>query len=182
MAVELFELVGDDDRRFSPYCWRTRMALAHKGIEANYIPVSFTEKDKIAFSGQVPVLRDGENVVSNSWEIACWLEDTYPDRPTVFGSDIGRGQAQFFHEWVPHMSAPIMRTMLMDIFERVRPADRGYFRSSREARFGKTLEELDGTRGDYRDAIDKGDAVYDWCEKMRDLFGSLGRQFRGAAD
>jgi len=64
MAVELFELVGDDDRRFSPYCWRARMALAHKGIEADYIPVGFTEKDRIAFSGQqlVPVLRDGEKI------------------------------------------------------------------------------------------------------------------------
>jgi glutathione S-transferase len=229
MAVELFELTGDDDRRFSPYCWRNRMALAHKGIEADYIPVGFTEKDKIAFSGQelVPVLRDGENVVSDSWQIACWLEDTYPDRPSLFGGGIGRGQARFFHEWAPFMSAPIMRTILKDIFDRVRPGDRDYFRASREARFGKTLEQLDATRGDYRDAIDKalaplrallthqpflcgdapayadyilfghfqtasimspeifvepGDALHAWCEKMRDLFGGLGRQFGGTAD
>ena len=229
MTVELFELVGDADRRFSPYCWRTRMALAHKGIEADYIPVGFTEKHKIAFSGQelVPVLRDGEIVVADSWAIACYLEDTYPKLPTLFGSDIGRGQARFFHEWAPHMSAPIMRSILMDIFDRVRPEDRDYFRASREARFGKTLEQLDATRGDYRDAIDKGvaplrallthqpflcgdapayadyilfghfqtasimspeifaapgDVLYDWCEKMRDLFSGLGRQFRGMLD
>jgi glutathione S-transferase len=229
MAVELFELVGDDDRRFSPYCWRARMALAHKGIEADYIPVGFTEKDRIAFSGQqlVPVLRDGEKIVSDSWEIACYLEDAYPDHPTLFGGAIGRGQARFFHEWAPHMSAPIMRTMLKDIFDRVRPEDRDYFRASREARFGKTLEELNATRGDYRDAIDKGvaplralltyqpflcgdapayadyilfghfqtaaimspeifvapgDALYEWCEKLRDLFGGLGRQFGGMPD
>ena len=61
MARELFDLAaGDDTVRFSPYCWRIRMALAHKGLDVNMVPVRFTEKDKIAFSGQklVPVLRD----------------------------------------------------------------------------------------------------------------------------
>ncbi len=228
MEVELFELVGDGDRRFSPYCWRTRMALAHKGIAAEYLPVGFTEKDKIAFSGQelVPVLRVDGKVVSDSWEIACWLEENFPDRRSLFGGAIGKGQARFFHEWAPHMLAPVMRTILMDIFDRVRPEDRDYFRASREARFGKTLEQLDATRGEYRDAIDKGlaplrallarqpflcgdapayadyilfghfqtvaivspeavilpgDALHDWCETLRDMFGGLGRQFGGTA-
>ena len=31
--MKLYELCGDDRRRFSPYCWRTRMALAIKQIE-----------------------------------------------------------------------------------------------------------------------------------------------------
>lgn len=32
MSLKLFELVGiDASRPFSPYCWRARMALAHKG-------------------------------------------------------------------------------------------------------------------------------------------------------
>jgi hypothetical protein len=30
MTLKLFELVGTDEARpFSPFCWRTRMALAH---------------------------------------------------------------------------------------------------------------------------------------------------------
>ena len=49
MALKLFELVGTDEQRpFSPFCWRTRMALAHKGLSAQSIPWCFTEKDAIA--------------------------------------------------------------------------------------------------------------------------------------
>jgi len=33
MTIVLHDLTGADDRRFSPNCWRTRMALAHKGLE-----------------------------------------------------------------------------------------------------------------------------------------------------
>jgi glutathione S-transferase len=41
MAIQLFELVGQDDRRFSPYCWRTRMALEHKELAYETVPVRF---------------------------------------------------------------------------------------------------------------------------------------------
>jgi hypothetical protein len=35
MAIKLYDLAGAElDQRFSPYCWRTRMALAHKGTLA----------------------------------------------------------------------------------------------------------------------------------------------------
>ena len=64
MSLKLFELVGiDETRPFSPYCWRTRMALAHKGLPAETIPWRFTEKGAIAPHGseKVPVLLDGVN-------------------------------------------------------------------------------------------------------------------------
>ena len=59
MSLKLFELVGTDPSRpFSPFCWRTRMALAHKGLDHASIPWRFTEKDAIAPHGseRVPVL------------------------------------------------------------------------------------------------------------------------------
>ena len=48
-------------RSFSPYCWRTKFALAHKGIPVETVPWRFTDKAALAFSGQdkVPALRDG---------------------------------------------------------------------------------------------------------------------------
>jgi len=73
MTLKLFELVGADAQRpFSPFCWRTRMALAHKGLSAETIPWCFTEKDAIAAhqSDKVPVLLDGDNSVADSWAIA----------------------------------------------------------------------------------------------------------------
>ena len=44
MARQLYERVGDDPARwFSPYCWRLRMALAHKGLVAEVVPWRFTK-------------------------------------------------------------------------------------------------------------------------------------------
>ena len=31
--IELWELRGDDDRRYSNFSWRTRLALRHKGLK-----------------------------------------------------------------------------------------------------------------------------------------------------
>ena len=107
MRIKLYELAGKDDRRFSPYCWRTRMALEHKGLEYETIPVRFTDKDAIAFSGQerVPVIRDGSNVISDSWAIAEYLEFGIPNKGAVVlrGS---RPRAHTFFECVgrPHIT------------------------------------------------------------------------------
>jgi glutathione S-transferase len=73
MTLKLFELVGTDAARpFSPFCWRTRMALAHKGLDADSVPWRFTEKSAIAPHGseKVPVLLHGSNAVVDSWVIA----------------------------------------------------------------------------------------------------------------
>ena len=90
MGLQLYDLAGaEPERRFSPYCWRTKLALMHKGLPFDTIPWRFTDKDVIAFSGQgrVPVLVDGDRVVFDSWTIANYLEDAYPDRPSLFGGD-----------------------------------------------------------------------------------------------
>ena len=66
MALQLYDLAGaEPERRFSPYCWRTKLALMHKGLAFETIPWRFAEKDAIAFSGQgrVPVLVDGDRAV-----------------------------------------------------------------------------------------------------------------------
>ena len=73
MGMQLYDLAGADlERRFSPYCWRIKLALMHKGLPFDTIPWRFTEKKAIAFSGQgrVPVLIDGDQVVFDSWKIA----------------------------------------------------------------------------------------------------------------
>jgi glutathione S-transferase len=158
MTIRLYELVGVDDRRFSPYCWRTRMALAHKGLAVETIPCRFTDKDKIAFSGQarVPVIRDGAATVSDSWAIACYLEDTYTDAPTLFGDAIGRAEARFINEWADgELHARMIRLVLMDIYEHVDAADRAYFRTSREQRLGFTLEQVAAEREEHRPAFER---------------------------
>jgi glutathione S-transferase len=146
MARKLYELVGaEDDRRFSPYCWRTRMALAHKALPAESMPWRFTDGAAIAFSGQgkVPVLVDGDRTVSDSWAIATYLEDSYPDRPSLFDGLTGRALAAFFNNWVDSVVQPaLIRVVLYDIYEHIAERDKHYFRTSRESRFHATLEAV----------------------------------------
>ncbi len=150
MAIAMHDLAGEDPAlRFSPYCWRTRMALAHKGLAVETIPWRFTEKAALAFSGQgrVPVIRDGDRVVSDSWAIAEYLEDAYPDRPALFGGATGRAHARFVNAWADGViMAGIARLIVRDLLEVVAAQDREYFRESREARFGMTLEAVQDGR------------------------------------
>ena len=151
MSRKLFELVGTDPSLpFSPYCWRTRMALAHKGLDAETVPWRFTEKAAIApyKSEKVPVLLDGEKAVVDSWEIANYLEDTYPDGPSLFGGEGGRASARFLNGWGDMVVIAGMFPMIVaDIVQRLGPEDQAYFRKTREARFNnRTLEEISADR------------------------------------
>ena len=61
--------------RFSPFCWRVKYALAHKGLRWEEVPIGFTDKDKLPSpnEGKVPVIVDDQEVVSDSWDIALFL-------------------------------------------------------------------------------------------------------------
>jgi glutathione S-transferase len=135
----LYELVGRDDRRFSPHCWRVRMALAHKGLDCTYEPVRFTDKDKIAFSGQglLPVLVDFGEVVCDSW--AKYIDENYyQERSLLLG-----GGTRFVSHWVDTQLQPALaRCIVKDVHDHLDPADQDYFRASREPRYGKKLEEI----------------------------------------
>ncbi len=144
--LKLYDLAGAEaDRRFSPYCWRAKMALAHKGLEVEAVPWRFTDKDAIAFSkqGRVPVLVDGERWVNDSWAIAEYLEARYPDRPSLFGGNSGMALTRFHASWADSaMHLGMIKLVVLDILKHVDPKDRDYFRASREERFGKTLEAV----------------------------------------
>jgi len=150
MTRKLFELCGTETERvFSPFCWRTRMALAHKDIKAETIPWRFSEKDAIAphQSDKVPVFIDGDTSVADSWAIANYLEDTYPDRPSLFGGEGGRAMGRMLNWWGDTVVlGGIFPMIAADIHGLLRPADQAYFRKTREARLGKTLEEAAANR------------------------------------
>jgi glutathione S-transferase len=151
MSIVLYHLAGaDPDVRFSPYCWRTHFALAHKGLPVETVPWRFTETDVIAFSGQgkVPVILDDGRVVSDSWVIADYLEERYPT-PTLFGGSTGQAHALFVNSWADSvLLGGIARLIVRDVLDIVDPRDSDYFRSSREARFGTTLEAVQAGRED----------------------------------
>ena len=83
--ITLYDLVFDKDLRPSPFCWRAKLALKHKGLTWRDEPCGFTEKQKIAFaqSQTYPVIHDGTKVVKDSWAIAQHLDAAYPDKPLL---------------------------------------------------------------------------------------------------
>lgn len=141
--MKLYELVGrDKNASFSPFVWRVKLALEHKGLSYETIPLHFTEiKDALSFANAstVPVLVDGKNVISDSWEIVCYLEEAYPGRRGIF-SDHHAAKLFNFQMGMP-LLAPLFRTIVSDIYLVIHDMDKDYFRNSREARIGCTLEE-----------------------------------------
>jgi len=138
--ITLYDLTFDNDRRPSPYCWRAKLALKHKGLSWRDEPMGFTEKQKIAFadSTTVPVIHDGTKVVKDSWAIALHLDQTYPDKP-LFPDDPARAYARFLNGWADTALHPhIFPMVVADMVERARPQDREYVIDSRSKRIGTT--------------------------------------------
>jgi glutathione S-transferase len=146
MPIKMYDLAGAEaDRRFSPFCWRARMALAHKGLEVETIPWRFTEKDKLPQpnAARVPVIIDGDRVVHDSWAIAEYLDERYPDRPSLLDGEIGRGLARFIQNWTETLvHIGLIRLVLLDIHRHLTPEDQAYFRGDREKRFNAALEDV----------------------------------------
>jgi glutathione S-transferase len=119
--------------------------LAHKGLDAEFITVGFMEKDKLAFSGQalVPFLVDGEVTVADSLHIAGYLDDAYPDRPSLLGGDLGRAEARIINAWAEQaLIYAVYPMVVLDGYNASTEEEQKYFRASRESVFGRTLEEV----------------------------------------
>ena len=149
MTMTLYDLVGKDDRRFSPNCWRSRMALAHKRLEVSTRPTRFGEIKDIG-DGEcrtIPVLeQDGRRIV-DSWAIARHLEAAYPDGPSLFGGPGGEALTRFVLNWATSTLHPGVASLIIhDIHEHLMPEDRDYFRTSRERMFKRPLEDVQAGR------------------------------------
>jgi glutathione S-transferase len=138
MAYTLHELRAADGRAFSPFCWRARMALAHKGIVPVLRPSRFSDIREIGHGCRtVPVLFHGGACFTDSWDIAVYLERELPDAARLFAGAGDRHYARFLHHWAGTQLHPtIFRTIAADICDRLDPADQRYFRETREARLG----------------------------------------------
>jgi glutathione S-transferase len=67
--------------------------------------------------------------------------------PTLFGGAGGRAHAVFINSWADGvLVGAIARLIVRDLVDVIHPKDRDYFRSSREARFGCSLEDVQAGR------------------------------------
>ncbi|HUG62979.1 MAG TPA: glutathione S-transferase N-terminal domain-containing protein [Methylomirabilota bacterium] len=149
MTILLYDLCGADDLRFSPYCFRAKMALALKGIAYETIPVPFTGIAEIGRGSfrTVPVMVDGEQRVGDSFAIAEHLEARHQGAPLFPLGDAGRAAARFVEGLMNGLVQPAISPLIgADIHRRLQPVDHDYFRNSREHRFGRTLEAAQAER------------------------------------
>jgi glutathione S-transferase len=144
MTRALYSLCGADERRFfSPHCWKAVMALAHKGLDFEEIPTTYARIRAIGggVSSIVPVLDDNGRLTPDSFDIALYLEETYPERPSLFNGEGGKALSRMVEGYSQMIIHPaIMRIALLDIHANLDEEDKAYFRQSREARLGKPLE------------------------------------------
>jgi hypothetical protein len=111
--VRLYELVLENGRSVSPFVWRIRYALAHKGVPFECVPIGFTDIPRV-FGGQfktVPVIEHGSTMLAES-----------------FSGPAEYAMVRLTDSW---FSADILRKMfrlyVLDVHNAARPEDRPYF-------------------------------------------------------
>lgn len=141
--IELFEVCGENPLLvFSPFCWRVRLALAHKGLQAELRPVRYSDKDQIAFSGQdlLPIIRDGQTLLHDSFAIVSYLDRQYPQAPLGLDSVAGKRAALIDRVAHQDLLVGLFRLLALRILPLLSAADSGYFRRKHEQALGMTLE------------------------------------------
>lgn len=157
MTIQLFDLTDASQRiYFSPYCWRIRMALRHKGLAFESIPWHFTDPLPAAGGKRVPVVVDGKTTMGESNDIAAYLDQTYPGKPVLAADATAQARARFIASWCNATVFPTMRPIAVPaVFEVIADKDRAYFRESRERVLGAKLEELSKDPGAEASAMNK---------------------------
>jgi glutathione S-transferase len=149
VGLILYELEGLGGRRYSQFSWRTKLALAHKGLEAEVRPVRISDKESISFSGQdkVPILVDDGTVIADSWKIAEHLESKYPDAPSLFRGEIGYSYGRFVNTYVDRCLIPkIVPLLMIDVVGLLDDTDARHLRRQIETMFKNSLEGLSSNR------------------------------------
>lgn len=146
MTIQLYDLT-DASRQvfFSPFCWRTRTALEHKGLEFESIPWHFTDKEMAEKTGhaRVPVISAGGGWKNESSAIAEYLDQAYPDKPALMKDDAAKATAQFVEAWcISSVFGPLRPLAVMSVFKIIHEKDKSYFRESREKALKCKLEEI----------------------------------------
>ena len=100
--ITLYDLQLASGCTISPFVWRTKYALAHKGFDIDIVPGGFTGilERTGGRSERVPVIVDDGEWVLDSWLIAEYLDEKYPDRPTLFEGPSMKALTKFIDGWL----------------------------------------------------------------------------------
>lgn len=151
-SIRLYDLVLASGCTISPFVWRTKYAIRHKGFEIDAVPNGFTGIKELTGgrSERLPVIVDDGQWVIDSWKIAEYLDATYPDRPMLFEGDSMKVLTRFIDQWLWRTAIRVwIRCYILDYHDLSMAKDHAYVRESRERILGGgTLEEIQAGRED----------------------------------
>ncbi|CAO3638066.1 unnamed protein product [Cunninghamella blakesleeana] len=160
--IQFYDLTfNSENELWSPNTLKTRVALNFKGLLYNthWLTLSQVREiiPKITNTGKtptVPVIVDNDKVIQDSWEIAKYLDEAYPNTPKLFHDD-NEGVNFLFYQYLDHnLLFPIIKLCLLHIVKKCPDQATGdWFRKDRERLLGVTLEQFSGNEDDSIKAI-----------------------------
>ncbi|KAG5652519.1 hypothetical protein H0H81_004750 [Sphagnurus paluster] len=172
------------DKSWSPNTWKTRYSLNFKRLPFDTTWVEFPDIPAVskkigalptsAKAGAphhtLPAIHDPStgSTIADSVLIAEYLDATYPDTPKLFPPGTRALQLAFIDAFMLRLR-PIQEFVMLPIYNILNPASEGFFRSTREETFGRTLEQIapTGAAGEEQWAkLKEGlGVVHGWLEK-----------------
>ena len=144
--ITLYDLQVASGATISPFVWATKYALAHKGFEVEIVPGGFTgiPERTGGKSERLPAIVDDGQWILDSWLIAEYLDEKYPDRPTLIGDPSVKVCGQMLEQWLWATAiGPWMTCYLKSYRDRSLECDHAYVTETRERMFGgQKLEDI----------------------------------------
>ncbi len=104
----------------SHYAEKIRLILDYKDLEYRKVEVipGIGQLDVYQLSGQqqVPVLKDGADVIADSTAIAFYIDKKYPDRPLMPTDSVQRGLCLMMEEWADESIGLNARKVMLNAF------------------------------------------------------------------
>jgi glutathione S-transferase len=149
--ITFFDLQHASGCTTSPFVWATKYALKHKGFDLDVVDGGFTGilERTGGRSERLPVIVDDGRWVLDSWLIAEYLDEHYPDRPTLIGDPAVKSLTEFLEAWLwQNAVSAWARAFGVQYRDRCKPEDIDYIVESRRRMWGAPMEALAKGRED----------------------------------
>jgi glutathione S-transferase len=155
-TITLYDLQVSTGATISPFVWATKLAVAHKGFDLDIVKGGFTGimERTGGKTERLPAIVDDGKWVLDSWGIVEYLDQTYPDRPSLIPHESTAALTKALDAWFWATAVgPWMRCFCADYRNICYEHDKEYVTSTREVMLGKKLEDMQAGREDRLPAI-----------------------------
>ncbi|EPQ54407.1 hypothetical protein GLOTRDRAFT_76900 [Gloeophyllum trabeum ATCC 11539] len=190
-VITFYDIPSIKGISWSPNTWKTRLALNFKGIPYKTVWVEYPDIEALSKEiGAAPtgVKGDGspsytlpaiydpktKKAISDSQNIAEYLDATYPSTPTLFSAGTLTLQIAFQEAFTTAALGNLFAPLLQESGFILNERSAVYFRQTREATYGKKLEEfspLGAVRDEHWKKTQAGfSTVAGWIQKSGGLY------------